>query len=51
MVRAKGFAQFIASLAPPDRGIKTFTILFGEAKQEAMKQLAEITEIVHGNFL
>lgn len=40
----EGFAQFIASLAPPDRGIKTFTILFGEANQDAMKQLAEITD-------
>ncbi|MCX7112018.1 MAG: substrate-binding and VWA domain-containing protein [Proteobacteria bacterium] len=39
-----GFAQFIAALAPQDRGIKTFTILFGDASQEGMKQLAEITE-------
>jgi Ca-activated chloride channel family protein len=39
-----GFAQFIASFSPQDRGIKTFTILFGDANQEDMKQLAEITE-------
>ena len=38
-----GFAQYIAALPPQDRGIKTFTILFGEASQEGMKQLAEIT--------
>ncbi len=38
-----GFAQFIAALAPQDRGIKTFTVLFGEANQDAMKQLADIT--------
>jgi Ca-activated chloride channel family protein len=38
------FAQYIAALPPQDQGIKTFTVLFGEASHEAMKKLAEITE-------
>ncbi|MDD5036346.1 MAG: VWA domain-containing protein [Methylococcaceae bacterium] len=38
------FARYIRSLSSQDQGIKTFTILFGEANQEAMQQLAEITE-------
>jgi Ca-activated chloride channel family protein len=37
------FAQYIAALPAQDQGIKTFTILFGEANQNAMKQLADIT--------
>ena len=37
------FAQFIAALPPQDQGIKTFTILFGEASQEGMRHLADIT--------
>ena len=42
-ISAEGFAQYIASLPAQDQGIKTFTILFGEANQDAMKQLADIT--------
>ena len=42
-ISAEGFAQYIASLPPQDQGIKTFTIVFGEANQDAMKQLADIT--------
>ncbi len=43
-ISEEGFAQYIASLPAQDQGIKTFTIQFGEAKQEAMKQLADITD-------
>jgi Ca-activated chloride channel family protein len=42
-ISAEGFTQYIASLPAQDQGIKTFTILFGEANQDAMKQLADIT--------
>jgi Ca-activated chloride channel family protein len=42
-ISAEGFAQYIASLPAQDQGIKTFTIVFGEANQDAMKQLADIT--------
>ncbi len=42
-ISEEGFAQYIASLPVQDQGIKTFTILFGEANQDAMKQLADIT--------
>lgn len=37
------FAQYLQSLPPQDQGIKTFAILFGEAKLDEMQQLAEIT--------
>ena len=42
-ISEEGFAQYIASLPAQDQGIKAFTILFGEANQDAMKQLADIT--------
>ena len=42
-ISEEGFAQYIASLPAQDQGIKTFTIVFGEANQDAMKQLADIT--------
>jgi Ca-activated chloride channel family protein len=42
-ISEEGFAQYIAALPAQDQGIKTFTILFGEANQNAMKQLADIT--------